>query len=288
MRTDTLRFTWVGGPTFIFEVGGFKLLSDPMFSEGSQAFLMNGHPSTGEDRAAIARLAPLPKLDLRGIDALVISHLHSDHFDSNAEERLDKNLTVICAYDHTQEINGRGFRNTNPLDWWNNLTFTKGEERITLTALPARHSHDPRMNIELGLVNGYWIEYRSPSIDFRTYWTGDTIWFDDLQLVQRRFGPLDLFVPHLGAVGMGGPYGMMTLNADEAVQMVELFGPDAIIPIHHHTFSHYVEPIDALRERLLGTKYRKRLHLLKEGQSWFSEGSKPITMSDKDKRENDR
>jgi N-acyl-phosphatidylethanolamine-hydrolysing phospholipase D len=279
MSADNVKFTWVGGPTFVLEIGEFKLVSDPMFNEGSQAFLMNGHPSTGEDKAAIARLAPLPELDLVGIEALVISHLHSDHFDSSATERLDKDLTVICASDHISGITERGFRNTKPLDWWNNLAFKKGEEKITLTALPAHHSHDPRMNVELGLVNGYWIEYQSPSTDFRVYWTGDTIWFDDLQLVQQKIGQPDLFVPHLGAVGEDGPYGMMTLNADEAVRMVELFEPNAIIPIHHHTFSHYVESVDALREKLLGTKYRERLHILKEGQSWFSKGNELTAMT---------
>jgi N-acyl-phosphatidylethanolamine-hydrolysing phospholipase D len=118
------------------------------------------------------------------------------------------------------------------------------------------------------VVNGYLIEHQAPDHLCRIYWTGDTVWFDELNIIQQKVGPLDVLVPHLGAVGVDGPFGMMTLNSAEAARMIELFRPKSVIPIHHHTFSHYVEPVEILQDMLHGTQSELSLHILKEGDSY--------------------
>jgi|WetSurMetagenome_2_1015567.scaffolds.fasta_scaffold155294_2 N-acyl-phosphatidylethanolamine-hydrolysing phospholipase D len=267
MNTGTCKFTWIGGPTYLLEVGEFKVLADPMLSKGPQAFIMHDHPNTGEETAIISRLAPLPSIPLKGMDLVLISHLHSDHFDSEAASILDKHPGIVSASDHKRGIEEKGFSNGIALDWWQSITYAKGNEQLTLTALPAYHSHDPRMNIELGVVNGYLIEFHSGGYHYKIYWTGDTVWFDEMVSIRQRVGDIDLLIPHLGAVGKDGPFGMMTLNADEAERVIDLFNPQAVIPIHHHTFSHYVEPIGILQAKLRGTAYSQRLHILTEGES---------------------
>jgi N-acyl-phosphatidylethanolamine-hydrolysing phospholipase D len=261
------KLTWLGGPTFLLELGQFKWLSDPMFGEGPAAFIMHDHPSTGAPIAEIARLAPLPPLDLRGLDGVIVSHLHSDHFDQIAVDRLDKALTVIASPEHTAVLNARGFHQAQPLDWGQTWSSQKNNEILTLTAMPARHAHAERLNSELGIVNGYLIEYDTGDTHYCIYWTGDMVWFDELNRAKAHTGHIDLLIPHLGAVGVDGPYGLMTLTAEEAMRVVDLFEADAIIPIHHHTFSHYVEPIEVLQARLRGTSHEHVLHILREGET---------------------
>ncbi len=258
--------TWLGGPTFLLEIGSFKWLADPMFGEGPAAFIMHDHPSTGAAVAEIARLAPLPPVDLRGLDGVIVSHLHSDHFDQVAADRLDKSLTVIAAPEHAALLNARGFHHVQPLRWWHIWSSRKNAETLTFTAVPARHAHADALNAELGLVNGYLIEHQTAHGKLRIYWTGDTVWFDDLADIRAQAGRVDVLIPHLGAVGVDGPYGLMTLDAGEAARVVDLFEPAAIVPIHHHTFSHYVEPIAVLQARLRGTPHEHRLHVLQEGE----------------------
>lgn len=72
---------WIGGPTVLLQLGTTRILTDPMFGEGPRAFIMSGHPSTGEERAEIARTAPLPAFDAETLDIVIVSHLHTDHFD---------------------------------------------------------------------------------------------------------------------------------------------------------------------------------------------------------------
>jgi L-ascorbate metabolism protein UlaG (beta-lactamase superfamily) len=66
---------------------------------------------------------------------------------------------------------------------------------------------------------------------------------------------------------MDGPWGLMTLNSEEAIKLADLMEPQAIIPIHHHTFSHYVESVNLFQERLQDSKYGKRLFILREGET---------------------
>jgi N-acyl-phosphatidylethanolamine-hydrolysing phospholipase D len=59
-----IRLLWVGGPTARIEIRSFRILTDPMLGDGPEAFIMRRHPSTGQMGVPIARLAPLPSVDL--------------------------------------------------------------------------------------------------------------------------------------------------------------------------------------------------------------------------------
>jgi N-acyl-phosphatidylethanolamine-hydrolysing phospholipase D len=137
---------------------------------------------------------------------------------------------------------------------------------MKLISVPAQHSHDAQTNQELGIVSGYILRYSANGIIYTIYWTGDTIWFDELDEIKKVVADLDLLIPHLAAVGMAGPWGLMTLNSDEAIKLADLMEPQAIIPIHHHTFSHYVEPISLFQEKINNREYKNRLFILNEGE----------------------
>ena len=85
--------------------------------------------------------------------------------------------------------------------------------------------------------------------------------------IKKLIGRVDLLVPHLGAVGMGGVRGRLTLDASEAVRMVELFQPGRVVPVHHHTFSHYVEPVRVFEEQMRAAGLESRLCVLEEGET---------------------
>lgn len=261
-----MKFQWIGGPTFLLELGSFRILSDPMFAEGESAFIMNGHPSTGEDNVPIARLAPLPHLELSPLDCVILSHLHSDHFDNVAREALVKDLLLIAPLNQKSKLESWGFHRIQALDWWQEFVLTKDNETLKLISVPAQHSHDAQTNQELGIVSGYILKYSANGITYTIYWTGDTVWFNEMDEIKKAVGNLDLLIPHLGAVGMDGPWGLMTLDSEEAIKLVVLMEPQAIIPIHHHTFSHYIEPISLFQEKINKSEYKNRLFIFNEGE----------------------
>ena len=264
-----MRVLWVGGPTTRIEIGSFRILTDPMFGEGPESFVMRRHPSTGQLGVPIARLAPLPTVEVADLDMVIASHLHADHFDARAVERLHKGVELVAPTVHLPQLRDWGFSRLSGLEWQHERTWHKNGERLRVLALPAHHAHDERAEHALGVVNGYLIEYRAENASFTLYWTGDTVWFDDLAKTAASLPPVDLLLPHMGGVGKdGGPWGMISLDAVEGTRVVETIEPHTVIPIHHSTFSFYIEPISEFATALATSGYAGKLVVLHEGESW--------------------
>ena len=249
-----MRVHWIGGATAFLEVGAFRVLTDPVLGEG-------------EALAPLVRLAPLPPFDLVPLDAVLLSHVHPSHLDAAAAGRLRKDTPVVAPPDQAAFLRARGFTGVVPLGWWERTGLARGGASLRILALPAWHSADPGTSLELGTVNGYLIEHVRDDEHRVIYWTGDTVWFDGLAVIRERAPRIDLLLPHVGAAGAGEPKGRRTLDAAEAARLIALVAPRAVVPIHHHTFSHYTEPIEALRDRLAGGPHADRLHLLHEGEA---------------------
>lgn len=254
-------FQWIGGPTFVLNLGSFKILTDPMLGPKSkEAFRIKIHPVTGEPNAAIERFFDPAAFDKSHIDLLLISHTHPDHIDPAAVEILDKNLKTISTAAGVSVLQKWGFANTAALEWNDSVLLHKGHESLKITALKSMHAEEP-LNTELGKGNGYLIEYQSGKSVFRIYWTGDTIWFDEIA-AYSKYGKIDLFIPNMGAVGNG----KRGLDASQALKIITALDPEKIIPVHHTSFSHYTESITVLEAVLSKTKYKNSLQIVPLGK----------------------
>lgn len=251
---------WIGGPTYILKLGGFKILADPMLGPKSkEAFRIKIHPITGEPNAAIERFSDPAAFDHSNIDLLLISHMHPDHIDPAAVEVLDKNLKTIVVTTGVSTFQKWGFVNTQGLEWADTITMQKGKESLRIIAVKSMHAQEP-LNTELGKGNGYIIEYASAKSVFRIYWTGDTVWFDEIASY-KKYGKIDLLIPNMGAPGKG----KRGLDAVQAIQIITALDPKKIIPVHHTTFAHYSEPITVLESEISKTKYKNKLQVLSLG-----------------------
>ena len=251
---------WIGGPTYILKLGSFKILTDPMLGPKSkEAFRIKIHPTTGEKNAAIERFSDPAEFDRSNIDLLLISHMHPDHIDPAAVEILDKNLKTITTAQGVPTMQKWGFTNSLGLEWKDTVTMKKGKEYLKIIAVKSMHAEEP-LNSELGKGNGYIIEYGSGKSIFRIYWTGDTVWFDEIASFSS-YGKIDLLIPNMGAPGNG----KRGLDALQALKIITALDPKKIIPVHHTTFSHYAEPISVLQSELSKTKYKNRLQLVPLG-----------------------
>lgn len=259
---------WIGGPTMVLQLGSFRILTDPMLSPKSDsAFIIPSHPTTGEKNAPIRRLIAPADFDKTTINLLLVSHPHADHFDKEARNGLSKTLHTIGPKAGQAQITGWGFSDFVGLDWKDSTVIRKGAETLTIIAVEARHAAADPLKSMLGKVNGYIIGYRKGSHVYRVYWTGDTVWFDGMSDL-ASYGKIDLLVPDMGAVGSDGKIGRRGLNAQDCLHIARVVHPAAIIPIHHSTFSMYVEPIAVLKETMDSTEFKSRLHILGTGERY--------------------
>jgi N-acyl-phosphatidylethanolamine-hydrolysing phospholipase D len=258
---------WLGGPTALLEYGELRVITDPMLGpRGPNAFVLPKHPSTGEPNAAIARYVAPAAHSLAGLNAILISHTHNDHVDSSAKEQLPKHVPVVVAAAGADAMRAAGFTDVRGLDWGEAVTLTAGTSSLRVLAVPAHHAHDADLDREVGKGNGYVLEWRDGSSSYRVYWTGDAVLSEETQRFSEQYGRVDLLLPHMGGVGGDGGRGLRTMNAEEAIELVRRVDPGLVMPIHHTTFAHYREPIDALAQLAEEQHETPRFRFLRLGE----------------------
>lgn len=263
-----IKVTWLGGPTLVIEFNGLKILTDPTLGEGETAFTM-ANPnemfdlSKGPRVTAHARLTPLPGVALKEISLLVLSHIHEDHFDQAAQARLGRALPIIAPVADADKLKAMGFKNVDAVPWEATRTFSAGPGRVAVTAVPARHSENQAMDKLLGVGNGYWFKFSQGSWQKTVYWSGDTFGTTDVVSSVKRLGRPDVMIPHVGGVGTTGALGQVSMNAAQVAAFAAAVSARKVLPIHHSTYSLYLEPISSLAGISLGQRYG--LDLISEG-----------------------
>ena len=126
--------TFIGTATTLIRLGSFTLLTDPNFlSRGQRAYLGKGLWSQRLTDPA-CRVDELPSLD-----AVVLSHLHGDHFDRVARKGLDRRPPVVTTQAAARRLSTWGFT-AEGLEPWHERLFTRGNETLRIEALPAIHA----------------------------------------------------------------------------------------------------------------------------------------------------
>ncbi len=192
--------TFVGNATTLITAGGLTLLTDPNFlHRGQWAYLGYGLVSKRLREPAV-RVDELPP-----IDAIVLSHLHGDHWDRVAHRGLDHGLPVVTTPHAARRLQHRGFVHALGLPTWQHHVITKGAMTSTLTSLPGRHA--PGMESAAATAGeGHHAGVRSDdgSPRRRLYISGDTLLIEELNEIPRRFDPIDLGLLHLGGTPAAG------------------------------------------------------------------------------------
>lgn len=138
---------------------------------------------------------PFPASEvLAGIEAVIVSHRHSDHFDPAAQAAIPRETPLICQAEDETEIAKLGFKEIHPiikvLDW-------KG---ITIRRVTGRHGSGAVLG-EMGIASGFLFEAEhEPTL----YWTGDTVLCDEVKEVLVEKQPKIVITHSCGAVWGAG------------------------------------------------------------------------------------
>jgi len=265
--------TFIGTATTLIRCAGFTLLTDPNFlHRGELAYLGHGLASRRRTEPAMS-VEELPRLD-----AVVLSHLHGDHFDRRAKAGLDKALPAVTTRHAARKLRPWGFTGTVGLRVRETHELAKDGARVRITAVPAQHAHGP-FKVLLPPVMGSLLEFTpapgqaaaagaAVGAPYRVWLSGDTLLSDDLRQVPEIAGaPIDLAVLHLGGTKILRTL-LVTMDGEQGVGALELVRPHDTVPVHYDDYTVFRSP---LRDFLAAVERRRpptRVHEVARGETW--------------------
>lgn len=247
LRPDPTRWdeqgihaAWMGHSTVLLKIEGATVLTDPVFS--ARVGLHLGPLTLGVKRlvAPALNLSELPKIDL-----VLLSHAHFDHFDIPTLRKLENRGTAVVTAAHTADL--------LRVNRWGEVRELAWGERATVGPLEIRafrvNHWGARMRSDTHRgYNGYTIA----SGRYRAIFAGDTALTDTFRGL-RSARPFDLAIMPVGAYN---PWIHYHCTPEQALQMANDAGAEAVLPVHHQTFTlsrePYLEPIERLARAAAG------------------------------------
>ena len=260
---------FVGTATVILRYAGFTILTDPNFLHGGD------HAHLGYGLTAERRTDPAIDIDeLPDVDFVLLSHYHGDHFDHVVQEELDEDLPIVTTPGAADHLADDGFRAVHPVETWETFTVRKGEAILDVTATPGRHG-PPVVAEALPDVMGSVLEFypegergnREPSL--RLYVSGDTLVYDEIEGIPERYPEIDLALLHLGGTEVMGV--LLTMDAEQGVEAVELIDADTSIPIHYDDYDVFRSPLSEFEAAVSEAGLDDRVAYLDRGERYTFE-----------------
>jgi len=224
--------TWLGHATFLIQIAGVTIITDPVF------FNLSG---------MMKRLMPLPMRleELPPVDIVLLSHNHRDHLDEASMNYLKRYQPVVCVPlgDESWFLT-RGFNHVHGYEWWEQRTI----KDVTLTFLPASHWSGRGVR---DVNRSLWGSWMIQAGGFTLYFAGDTAYAEHFKAIGQQFPSIDVA---LLPIGPEEPRFLMKDSHTGALEAIQAFidlGAHQFVPMHWGTFAFGLDtftlPIERLR-----------------------------------------
>ena len=251
--------TWIGHATFLIQMDGLNILTDPQWSARASPVSWAGPRRFSPPGVAFE--------DLPRIDVVVISHDHYDHLDLATVKRLaaTHNPLFLVPLGIKDWLAAQGVTRVEELDWWQE----RGYRGVRFVCLPAQHFSQRTL---WDANRRLWASWSLISRDRRFYFGGDSGYFSGFEKIGRQLGPFDITAIAIGAYLPSEMMQLVHMTPERAVQAFVDLNARVLLGMHWGTFDLTEEPPEEPPQRMLAEIRRRgidadRAWILKMGET---------------------
>jgi L-ascorbate metabolism protein UlaG (beta-lactamase superfamily) len=231
-----MDFQLIRNATIKMKYAGKTILVDPMFSPKG-----NFESFAGISKNPTVDLPVSIDSILEGVDFVIVTHKHIDHFDNLAKEKLKKDIKLFCQPADKEFIKKSKFVNTEVVEW--KTTF----ENVTITRTKGKHGSGEILT-QMGEVSGFVLQAEhEPTV----YIVGDSIWIEEIENVIATFNPEIIITNSGGAIMPGFENNPIIMNEEETILLAKYATNSKVIAVHIESLDHCRVTRSSLRQKAI-------------------------------------
>lgn len=249
--------------TVKIDFAGTTFLVDPMLSAKAE---FPGFPGTyrSELRNPLVDLPFSVEKVLDSVEAVVVTHMHTDHWDAAAQEAIPKTLPVFTQNEADAKlIRSQGFKDVRVLK---DASTFKG---VKLSRTGGQHGSDlwfadPARAEAMGTVMG--VVFAAPQAK-TVYVAGDTVWRPEVDQALQQHRP-DVVILNTGSALMQGfEEHPIIMGKQDTLQATKAAPHAAVVAVHMDAVNHMSLSRKELRAFVQDQNIEKSVFIPADGES---------------------
>jgi len=217
-----MKMQLIRNATMRLNYASIGILTDPLFAA---KHTLSSY--AGKSRNPLVDLPMSPPEVLVDVDMVLLSHLHSDHFDRCAQEILPKDMEFCCQPQDETRLKKMGFSKVHPVV--DEITFNG----VRIIRTEAQHGKGSVLD-EMGPASGYvFISSQDPTV----YWIGDSIVYEKIFKTIDRFRP-EVIITHSSGAVWGKSNELIVMDAEQTLRICRYATASRVVAIHLDSLDH--------------------------------------------------
>ncbi|WP_040209277.1 MBL fold metallo-hydrolase [Neobacillus jeddahensis] len=208
-------YTWVGHSTFLLQINGLNILTDPVWAK-----------RMGLDKRLTEPGLSLEEIPL--IDMVVISHGHYDHLDFPTLKKIKGDPHYFVPVGLKSLFTKKGYQKVTEMNWWESTDIGG----INLHFVPAQHWTRRSLT---DINSSHWGGWIFQSQQETIYFVGDTGYFSGFKQIADRFTIDTVFMP----IGAFEPEWFMApahISPEDSVKAFIELQANNFVPMHYSAY----------------------------------------------------